>query len=182
MLSYKKGLTMFSALTIVLMLGALNCSESQTEATPKQESLQKAYNFELKDLDGNTYRLSDFRGKVVILDFWDTWCPPCRQEIPGFVELHNEYKDKDFVMIGVAFARYGPEAVRDFMKEYNVEYINLIGDQQVVDGFGGITSIPTTFVIDKKGNIYKKHVGFKPKSVFEKEVKTLLEIVADDDK
>jgi cytochrome c biogenesis protein CcmG/thiol:disulfide interchange protein DsbE len=168
MLKNKKSTLLLSAVAGILLLGALSVSTGQ-------EVVKKAYDFELKDLDGKTHRLSDFRGKVVILDFWDTWCPPCRHEIPGFVELQKEYKDDGFVMIGVAFARYGPDAVREFMKDYKINYVNLIGDQKVVDGYGGITSIPTTFVIDKEGNIYKKHVGFKAKSVFEKEIKELLD-------
>ena len=180
MLSNKRSFSVLIAVAGITLMGAVNCSQGNADAeasqTPevRQENVQKAYNFELKDLDGKVYHLSDFKGKVVILDFWDTWCPPCRQEIPGFVELHNEYKDEDFAMIGVAFARYGEDAVRDFMKEYKIEYVNLIGDQKVVDGYGGITSIPTTFVIDKKGNIAHKHVGYKPKSVFEEEIKALL--------
>ncbi len=184
MITNKKNLIVLSAIVGILLVGAVNCSEGNSETTDRlevvqekveQEAANKAYNFELKDLDGKTHKLSDFRGKVVILDFWDTWCPPCRQEIPGFVALHDEYKDKGFVMIGVAFAQYGPDAVREFMKEYEVEYINLIADQKVIEGFGGITSIPTTFVIDQEGNIVKKHVGFKPKSTFEKEIRELLE-------
>lgn len=179
MLRNKRGFAVLIAVAGITLMGAVNCSQGNADAeaiqTPevRQENVQKAYNFELKDLDGKVYHLSDFKGKVVILDFWDTWCPPCRQEIPGFVELHNEYKDKDFVMIGVAFARDGEDAVRDFMKEYKIEYVNLIGDQKVVDGYGGIRSIPTTFVIDKKGNIAQKHIGYKPKSVFEEEIKAL---------
>jgi peroxiredoxin len=168
MLKNKKSTLLLSAVAGILLLGAVSVSTGQ-------EVVKKAYDFELKDLDGKSHRLSDFRGKVVILDFWDTWCPPCRKEIPGFVELQKEYKDDGFVMIGVAFARYGPDAVREFMKDYKINYVNLIGDQKVVDGYGGITSIPTTFVIDKEGNIYKKHVGFKAKSVFEKEIKELLD-------
>ena len=179
MLRNERGFAVLIAVAGITLMGAVNCSQGNSDAessqTPEatQENVQKAYNFELKDLDGNVYHLSDFKGKVIILDFWDTWCPPCRQEIPGFVELHNEYKDEDFVMIGVAFGRNGEDAVRDFMKEYKIEYLNLMGDKAVVDCYGGITSIPTTFLIDKKGKIAQKHIGYKPKSVFEEEIKAL---------
>ena len=170
----RKAISLFFIIAGFTFVGTVNCSEGNSQQVVEQQERQKAFNFELKDLEGKIHRLSDFEGKVVILDFWDTWCPPCRQEIPGFVELHDSYKDSGFVMIGIAFARFGPAAVSDFMKDYKIEYLSLLADQNVIDGFGGITSIPTTYVIDKKGNIYKKHVGFAPKSTFEKEIKVLL--------
>ena len=156
--------------TLILVTGiifTIGCSEKQ----PKGD---KAYNFTLQDLDGKTHRLSDFKGKVVILDFWDTWCPPCKAEIPHFIELYNEYKDHGFVMIGAAIGNKGEDAVRQFIKDKNVSYLNLMASKEAIQGFGGITGIPTTFVIDKKGYIYKRYVGFKSKEIFEQDITTLL--------
>lgn len=167
-----------SSLPLLLLSGMLSAGCGQNNAEEAQQverpALTKAYDFELQDIEGKIHRLSDFKGKVVILDFWDTWCPPCRLEIPGFVELHNAYKDSGFVMIGIAGARNGMEAVRAFLKEYKVSYLNLLATRDVFSGYGGITSIPTTFIIDKNGNIVKKHIGYAPKSFFEEEIKKLL--------
>ncbi len=138
------------------------------------EGKKKAYDFRLKDLDGRIHRLSDYRGKVVIVDFWDTWCPPCRRGIPEFVELHKAYADSGFAMIGVAGARYGADAVRSFVRQNRVPYVNLIATEEAFRGFGPIEGIPTTFVIDHEGYIYQKYVGYTPKRTFEQDIKTLL--------
>ena len=130
--------------------------------------------WELKDLDGKAVKMSDFEGKVVILDFWATWCPPCRKEIPGFVELQKQYGDKGLVVIGVSLDEEGPSVVKRFNEQNNVNYPVVMGDEKVVKAFGGVEGIPTTFIIDRKGNIVKKHVGFAAKEVFEKEIKELL--------
>ncbi|OQY26658.1 MAG: hypothetical protein B6244_12895 [Candidatus Cloacimonetes bacterium 4572_55] len=138
------------------------------------------YDFTLKDLEGNDVKLSDFAGKVVILDFWDTWCPPCKAEIPHFVELQKEYGDQGFQMIGAAFGQKGLSDVKKFVEKNNVDYVNLMATPEVIKQYGEghdgepIQGIPTTFVIDKKGNIYKKYVGFIEKSIFEKDIKNLL--------
>lgn len=139
-----------------------------------QQQRTKAYDFALKDLDGKVHRLSDYRGKVVIVDFWDTWCPPCRKGIPEFVELHKAYADKGFAMIGVAGGRYGVEAVRSFVRQNRVPYVNLLANDEVYKGFGPIDAIPTTFVIDQQGYVYQKYVGYTPKDVFERDIKKLL--------
>jgi thiol-disulfide isomerase/thioredoxin len=158
-------------LVLGLVCAVVGCSNGDNE--PKGE---KAYNFSLKDLNGNTYRLSDFKGKVVILDFWDTWCPPCRREIPHFIELYHKYQNNGFVMIGAAGARYGEEAVSKFLSEYKVPYLNVMANAETIHGYGNFRSIPTTFVIDKQGYIYKKYVGYNPKEIFEMDIKTLLDL------
>jgi peroxiredoxin len=125
----------------------------------------KAPEFSIKALDGKNIRLSDYKGKVVIVDFWATTCPPCRMEIPGFVKLYDKYKSKGLVIIGAA-ADY-PERVKKFVKENKMIYPVGFADGQMAEKFGGIMGIPTTFVIDKTGNIVKKYVGYRPESVFE---------------
>lgn len=124
--------------------------------------------------DGNTHSLADFSGKVIILDFWDTWCPPCKKEIPGFIELQNEYGDDGLVVIGAAFGRDGQQAVAQFVKEWEMNYPVVIADGKTNQMYGGIRSIPTTFVIDRTGRARAKHVGYVDKAVFEQQVKALL--------
>lgn len=133
-----------------------------------------APSWELKDLDGKTVKSSDFDGKVVILDFWATWCPPCKAEIPGFVELQKQYGDKGLVVIGVSLDEQGPAVVKPFMKQLGMNYPVVMGDAKIVQDFGGIEGIPTTFIIDRSGNIVAGHVGYVAKETFEKEITPLL--------
>jgi peroxiredoxin len=130
--------------------------------------------FTLTDLSGQTLKLSNYRGKVVLLDFWATWCGPCRMEIPGFVELQNKYRDQGFQVIGVSMDD-GPEPVRDFYKEFKMNYPVAMGDDKLGELYGGVLGLPTSFVIGRDGRIYAKHVGASDISVFEEEIKTLLQ-------
>lgn len=130
--------------------------------------------FSLTDLSGQTLRLSNFKGKVVLLDFWATWCGPCRMEIPGFVELQNKYRDQGFQVIGVSMDD-GPEPVRDFYKEFKMNYPVAMGNDKLGEIYGGVLGLPTSFVIGRDGRIYAKHVGASDVSVFEEEIKTLLQ-------
>jgi len=126
-----------------------------------------APDFSLVNQSGEKIQLSDYRGDVVILDFWATWCPPCKAEIPDFVDLHEKYKDEGLTIIGVSLDQTGWSDVRPFLKNYNVEYPVVLGTRELVEKYGNIRSIPTTFVIDPDGKIQKKYVGYKPGSVFE---------------
>ena len=128
----------------------------------------------LQSVDGSTVKLSDFRGKVVVLDFWDTWCPPCKAEIPSFIELYDQYKDDGLVIIGAAFGNNGPDAVKQFVKDWKMNYPVVLVTPDVNRLYGGIQSIPTTFIIDPEGRARAMHVGFAEKDVFEKEIKALL--------
>lgn len=136
-----------------------------------------AYDFSLTDSDGNEVSLSDYKGKVVVLDFWATWCPPCRKEIPGFVALQNKYKDQGVEVVGVSLDDgWGP--VRPFMKSYNVNYTIVLADQSVagdlVAQYGNFRGIPTTFIIDREGMIRERHEGYAPPEFFEKAVQKVL--------
>lgn len=138
------------------------------------EPAKTAPAWELKDVSGKTIKSSDFAGKVVVLDFWATWCPPCREEIPGFVELQKQYADKGLAIIGVSLDQGGPSVVKDFIKENHINYPIVMGDDAIVSAYGGIEGIPTTFIIDRDGNIAGQHVGFTPKEAFEAAIKPLL--------
>jgi thiol-disulfide isomerase/thioredoxin len=111
-----------------------------------------APDWQLSDVDGKPVKLSDFKGKVVILDFWATWCPPCRTEIPSFVAFQKKYEDKSFTVIGVSLDERGPSVVKSFMRSFGMNYPVVMGTPKIVLDYGGITAIPTTFVIDRQGN------------------------------
>ena len=134
----------------------------------------KAPAFSLKSIDGKTIKLSDYKGKIVIIDFWATWCPPCRRGIPDLVSIQNEYKNK-VVVIGISLDR--EKTIKDvpgFIKDYAINYPVVYGDDNVVIAYGGIQSIPTSFVVDKKGNVVDMHVGLVSKDTFVNKIKELL--------
>jgi peroxiredoxin len=117
--------------------------------------------FTLKDIAGNDVSLSDFEGKVVVLDIWATWCPPCRQEIPFLVALHEEFGAQGLAVVGVGMDEGGADALRPFAEANKMTYPVLVGDKAVGEAYK-VTSIPTTFVIGRDGAIVSKHVGFSP--------------------
>ncbi|HNY91492.1 MAG TPA: TlpA disulfide reductase family protein [bacterium] len=179
----KRGM-IFIATALILATGVQTGCTKQKEkanaAVPVKEAassgLKSAPAFELAGTDGKTIKLSDYKGKVVIVDFWDTWCPPCRMEIPHFIELQNQYKSKGFEMIGVVLGREGKEKVLDFIKSNKINYVNAYATEAFLNAYGPIEGIPTTFVIDQQGRIYKSYTGYRDKAVFENDIKALLKL------
>lgn len=135
---------------------------------------KKAADFDLKTLEGKSIKLSDYQGKIVIIDFWATWCGPCRKGVPDLVELQNEYKDK-LVVIGISLDQQNTiKELKPFMKQYGINYPVVLGTQQVVMDYGNIQAIPTSFLIDQSGNIVDTHVGLVPKSTYTNMIDKLL--------
>ncbi len=134
-----------------------------------------APDFALKDADGKTVRLSDYRGKVVVLDFWATWCGPCKIEIPWFVEFQRQHKDQGFEVIGVSMDDDGWEAVKPFAQKLGINYRVVLGNDDAAQAYGGIDALPTTFLIDREGKIAATHVGVASKSDFENGIEELLQ-------
>jgi len=132
------------------------------------------FDFTIKDLDGREVALSSYKGKVVLLNFWATWCGPCKAEIPGFVELQEKYKD-DLVIVGFSVDDTADKA-KAFAAEYKMNYPILLGEgrEDVQDAYGPIWGIPASFLISRDGRVCRKHLGIAPKSVFEKEIVALL--------
>jgi thiol-disulfide isomerase/thioredoxin len=131
-------------------------------------------------IDSVPKSLESFRGKVVILDIWATWCPPCRVEIPDFIKLQNKYRDQGLEIVGVSIDPIdqrggGAAAVGPFMQQYGINYtIWTISNISALGQFPMGNGIPTTYILDRNGRAVKTHVGFRPMSVFESEIKPLL--------
>jgi peroxiredoxin len=163
MLRNEVKMSILGVLSIAVLLAA--------NTSPAAEPKPVAPNWQLRDINGEPISLADFKGKVVILDFWATWCPPCRQEIPGFVTLQRKYQDKGLVIIGVSLDKQGPSVVKPFMRELGMNYRVVMGDEKIVSDYGGIEAIPTTFIIDRQGKVVTVHQGFTDNATFEAEIR-----------
>ncbi len=133
-------------------------------------------NFALMDINDRPVDMRKHLGKVVIVDFWDTWCGPCRKEIPHFVELYSQYQGKGLEIVGVAFGRQGKDAVRKFGDDMGINYTSTLFNEEAQKIFGAPNSIPTTFIIDQNGEIVEKVVGYRDKAFFEGKIKSLLKL------
>ena len=178
---YEVSRNIFFIAFIAISINVFGCNkgnnnqpeQNQTNYNSIQES-KKAPGFTLVSTDGKEINLADYKGKVVILDFWATWCGPCRRGVPDLVSIQKNYKD-NVVVIGISLD--DDRTKRDilpFMTEYGVNYPIVFGTSEVVMNYGNIRAIPTSFIIDQKGNIVDKHIGLVPKETYEKRIKGLL--------
>jgi peroxiredoxin len=153
-------------------------SPAQVQAKPDQVQGQADTNlapdFTLTSINGDQVSLSNFKGKVLIIDFWATWCPPCVKGVPEFSELYRTYKDKGFEIVGISVDREGPTVVKNFIEKNKVPYTVVMANMAVVDAYQVYTGIPTTFIVDREGRIADKVIGYQPKSYFEDQLKKLL--------
>ena len=145
---------------------------SAPRAAPADRAL--APDFSLPDLTGQRLSLSTYRGKVVLLDFWATWCDPCREEIPHFVELQSKYRNQGLQIVGVSMDD-GPEPVRDFYQHFNINYPVVMGNAKIGELYGGVLGLPIAFLVRRDGRIYGKHIGATDITVFEEEIISLLQ-------
>lgn len=149
-----------------LLASALHYSYSQ-------QLLRKAHDFGLQDIYGRGFRLSDYKGKVIILNFFATWCPPCREEMPFFNEIAEEYKD-DVKVIAINVGGESLSRVKNFAERLNLGFTIAIDDTAVSNLYGPITAIPVTYIIDRDLNIARKFIGSRRKEVFIEEIKKLM--------
>ena len=133
----------------------------------------KAPDFSLQTPEGKVIKLSDYQGKVVVLNFWATWCPPCRTEIPDFVAVYNSYRKKGLEIIGIAVNSPASQ-IQKAVRDNKITYPVVISDGKVEASYGGINAVPTTFFIDRKGQIVKKYIGALDKKTLEDMIKGLL--------
>ncbi len=115
--------------------------------------------FSLKDANGQTVHPAEYKGKVVLLDFWATWCGPCKLEIPWFMDFERQYKDQGFAVVGVSMDEDGWTAIKPYVQNMKMNYRVLLGNDDVSTAYGGLDSLPTTLLIDRQGKIASVHVG-----------------------
>jgi peroxiredoxin len=172
-------------LAAILLLGyGLGKFDLSAQKQPKLECLGgeelSAPVFSLPDLKGDRVDLVSFKGEVIIIEFWATWCGPCKEEIPVLNQLYKKYRDRGLVVIGVSLDRKEPQEVKKFLDQLQVDYINVMGGEEILEKYshiaklGSIRGIPATFVIDRKGRICERFLGLTEKGVLEEALQPLL--------
>ena len=141
----------------------------------KEADRQHAPSFELQDAQGHTVRMSDLEGKVVILNFWATWCVPCKEEIPWFVEFENRYKDQGFTVVGISLDEKGWDVVKPYLEKMGMNYPVVIGDARTAYKYGQVKSLPVTFVVDRDRRVAAIHFGLINKKKVDQEIRNLLQ-------
>lgn len=142
-------------ITVTIVLVAIACGSGNKSKSAQDELTD----FTLVSLDGEEYTLSSLKGQVVVIDFWATWCPPCRNSIPTFVKLYNKYSERGFTILGIGLD--DEQALKNFKDQMTIPYPIFVGSNELAKAYG-VTGIPKTIFIDKKGSIRKTQVGFAP--------------------
>jgi peroxiredoxin len=171
-------IALFAAFGALLALSscardAVTISDDTVQAASDTER-KPAPDFTLKDAEGRDVSLSDYQGKVVLLNFWATWCGPCKIEMPWFVDFQRKYKDRGFSVIAVSLDDEGWEIVRPFTDKFELNFPVVVGSDEMADQFGGVAALPTTFIIDKEGRIVNSHMGLVGRGEYEEDIEALL--------
>ena len=163
------------AMVVALMLVfGFKLARRSTPSGTAQMKSGTAPDFTLQSLNGKTIRLSDFRGKAVVLNFWATWCAPCKIEMPWFVDLQKQYGPAGVQFLGVAMDDASTKEIAEFAQSMNVNYPILIGKEAVGDAYGGVQFLPETFYLDRNGKIVDKAFGLKGRGEIEDDIKKIL--------
>jgi thiol-disulfide isomerase/thioredoxin len=168
---------MKTALTLVIAFILTGCTTNQQpgKAGPvTQKSM--APDFELENVAGGTLKSADLKGKVTVVDFWATWCEPCIAEIPNYNAIRQSYYDKGVEILGVTVESGPLKDIKPKVEDFKMKYPVVVGDDKVVDGFGGLIGFPTTFIVDKDWRVYKKYLGMtrNKKEMIQKDIEKLI--------
>lgn len=163
--------TLFALILIFTLAGCSNspASKPSTDATkkgaPELKVLRDAPDFDLEDVLGGRVKSADLKGKVVIIDFWATYCQPCKKEIPEYVALIEKLNRKDVAIIGVTFESGTAAEVKPYLPEFGVKYPVAMGTDKINEDFGGFIGLPTTFIVGKDWKVYKRYIGSTPSKI-----------------
>ncbi len=158
---------------LTLLLAA--CQSKSAPPTPGGATAPVAVpSLELTDLDGNTISLAALKGKVVIIDFWATWCPPCREAIPDLIDLKKQYGAQGLEVVGISLDENGSRILPRFVHDFGINYPVVIGSEEIASAFGGILGLPTTFIVDRDGKIRSHFMGYIDRKRMEAAVTGLL--------
>jgi len=146
------------------------------QRTPAKHPLQgeTAPDFSLEQMNGESFRLSDHRGEIVVVNFWATWCPPCRKEIPGFIQLQKEFGTEGVTIVGVSLDDTGFEAVRPYAENTDINYPLVVGSDRLTRKYGGVRALPTSFVVGPEGTVQYARPGFLPEAELRRQLQSLL--------
>jgi len=170
----KRNLAIASVLAMVILIMLLANHYARPAAMIASGSNQVAPDFALQDLNGHTVHLSDYRGKAVVLNFWATWCPPCRMEIPWFIDLQNQYGAQGLQVVGVSLDEGGRDVVEKFAEQRGINYPVLQGGPSVANEYGGVDALPTTFYIGRDGRVVASVAGLISHHEVEENIKAAL--------
>jgi len=160
--------------TLMLVFGIRKSRRASPPAQATTSGMKMAPDFTLQSLDGKTVHLSDFRGKAILLNFWATWCEPCKVEMPWIVDLQKKYASQGLQVVGVAMDDASPDEITKFTEQMGVNYPVVIGKDEVADSYGGLPFLPTTFYIGRDGKIVDKVLGIKGRGEIEDDIKKAL--------
>ncbi|MFO1450386.1 MAG: TlpA disulfide reductase family protein [Opitutaceae bacterium] len=164
----------FRLLLPLMLLGLVGCAPREKEKPASTAASTTAAPWRLKDLAGRDVTLSQFRGKVVVLDFWATWCPPCRREMPDYIALQKKYGERGLVIVGISLDAQGPGVVKTFTESLGVNYVIVMGDSDIAEAYQ-VEAMPTTFLIDREGHVRHRKVGsLQDVAAYEAQIESLL--------
>ena len=175
-----------SVLSLAMVLGACSSAPAPEARVPDtsytEDSTLKAGTermpapeFALKDVNGATVKIADYKGKVVLLNFWATWCVPCKAEMPWFQEFEKNYKDRGFAVLGASLDEDGWQVVKPYIDEHKFNYRIIVATPEMAQLYGVVDALPTTFMIDQQGRIAATHTGLISKATYAKQIEQLLE-------
>ncbi len=167
-----------SSILLALALALVSCS-GETGMDDGMQAAEAASarplpEFAVQDMEGDLFTSDTLQGKVALVNFWATWCGPCKIEMPWFVEFQRKYKDQGFTVLAISLDEGGWDPVREFAAEMELNFPVALGDDPLAMDFGGIHALPTTMIVDREGNIVATHTGLVAKRVYETEIEELL--------
>ena len=162
-----------AVISLMLVFGIQKSRHTRPPIAGKMQG-QPAPDFSLASLDGKTLKLSDYKGKAVLLNFWATWCEPCKIEMPWFVQLQQQYGPQGLQVLGVAMDDTDPKDIKEFAQKMGVNYPIVVGKEAVGDEYGGIPYLPSTFYIDREGKVVDRVFGLVSRSEIEDNIKKAL--------